>query len=52
MQVPFLKEISEILKAASRTEQNYPIIIGGNFNVIHDPDLERLRKISLFPTLM
>lgn len=28
------------MKAASRTEQNYPIIIGGNFNVIHDPDLD------------
>ena len=37
--VPFLKEISEILKAA-RTEQDYPIIAGGDFNVVLDPDLD------------
>ena len=35
---PF-KEISEILKAA-RTEQDCPIIVGGDFNVILDPDLD------------
>ena len=34
-----LKEISEILKAA-RTEQEYPIIVGSDFNVILDPDLD------------
>ena len=33
------KEISEILKAA-RTEQDYPIIVRGDFNVIPDPDLD------------
>ena len=33
-----LKEISEIWKAA-RTEQEYPIIVGSDFNVILDPDL-------------
>ena len=56
-QCTFFKEISEILKAA-RTEQDYPIIVGGDFNVILDPDLdgrggnnrkkkkERLRNIS------
>ena len=30
--------LSEILKAA-RTEQDYPIIVGGDFNVILDPAL-------------
>ena len=34
-----LKEISEILKAA-RTEPDYPTIVGGDFNVIVDPDLD------------
>ena len=38
-QCTFFKEISEILKAA-RTEQNYPIIVRGHFNVIPDPDLD------------
>ena len=38
-QCTFFKEISEILKAA-RTEQDYPIIVGGDFNVILDPDLD------------
>ena len=33
------KEISENLKAA-RTEQGYPIIVRGDFNVILDPDLD------------
>ena len=35
----FFKVVSEILKAA-RTEQDYPIIVGGDFNVILDPDLD------------
>ena len=38
-QCTFFKEISEILKAA-RTEQDYPIIVGGDFIVILDPDLD------------
>ena len=40
----FFKVISEILKAA-RTEQDYPIIVGGDFNVILDPDLEDSAKL-------
>ena len=38
-QCTFFKEISEILKAA-RAEQDYSIIVGGDFNVILDPDLD------------
>ena len=38
-QCTFFKDISEILKAA-RTEQDYPVIVRGDFNVILDPDLD------------
>ena len=38
-QCTVFREISEILKAG-RKEQNYPIIVGGDFNVILDPDLD------------